>query len=401
MRLIGFLVLMIPAVTYAQNGAEPIKIGVLHSLSGPMGENGRPLVDAAELAVDELNKSGGLLGHEIEMVVVDGKSDWELFAHEAKRLIEKEHVSAIFGCWTSSCRKAVKPVVEKLNGLLFYPVQYEGLEESKNIIYMGAPPNQQIIPGVSWALNHLGKRLYLVGSDYIFPRAANLIIRDVAQANKGEVIGEHYVPLHSHAMTAVINDVQKLQPDVILNTINGEGNRYLFESLKQAGLDDIPIVSFSVSESEIENIEKAHRNNHYAVWSYFQSIDSEVNRSFVRKFKRRFGSERVIGEPMESTYVGIKLWAKAVREIQSKDPVSVTKNLSNQSIEAPEGIVSVDAKTHHLWKMIRIGKAQKNGQFNIVWKSKYPIRPVPFPSYRLRPLWDKVFDELLSSGIQK
>ncbi|MFK5892337.1 MAG: urea ABC transporter substrate-binding protein [Pseudomonadota bacterium] len=380
---------------YAQANTTTIRIGILHSLSGAMAVSGQPLVDAVTLAVSEINANGGLLGKQVEIIVVDGKSNWPLFAKEATHLIKNEKVSAIFGCWTSSCRKAVKPIVEKLDNLLFYPVQYEGLEESPNIIYTGATPNQQIIPGVSWALKNLGKRLYLIGSDYIFPHAANQIIKDISKAQKGVILKEEYISLgsntfNSQKISQIISDIKKYQPNVILNTINGNANHLFFNQLQSAGIDNIPVISFSISEPELAKIKSAQRNNHYTVWNYFQSIDNEENQHFISQFKQLYGKESVIGDPMEASYIAIKLWAQAVREARSEEPKRVNKSIRRQSLKAPQGIVSVDPETRHLWKAVRIGQAQTNGQFKIIWQTKHPIQPKPFPSYRTKHQWQKL-----------
>ncbi|MFZ2406888.1 MAG: transporter substrate-binding protein, partial [Methylobacter sp.] len=226
----------------------PIKIGVLHSLTGTMAVSEKPLVDAVRLAVEEINAQGGLLGKPVEIVVADGKSDPDVFAQEAERLIEREHVSVLFGCWTSASRKAVKPVVEKHRHLLFYPVQYEGMEQSANIIYTDAAPNQQIVPGTRWAAQKFGQRVYLVGSDYVFPRTANIIIADLINISGGKILGERYLPLGSADVAAIIEDIARKKPDVVLNTLNGDSNAAFFSALAAAGLSDLPLVSFSVEE---------------------------------------------------------------------------------------------------------------------------------------------------------
>lgn len=383
------------AVSRHGQGPAPIRIGVLHSLSGTMAVSEAPLVDAVRLAVEEINAQGGLLDRPLEMVVVDGRSDWNVFAAEAERLIVREKVSALFACWTSACRKAVKPVVERHRHLMFYPVQYEGLEQSPNILYTGSAPNQQIIPGVRWAMQRFGKRIYLVGSDYVFPRIANLIIRDLAAAVGGQVLGERYLPLGGTEAADVVADIQRKKPDVVLNTLNGDSNASFFAALAQAGLADSPLVSFSVAEGEMQAWGGAGLTQHYGVWSYFQSLPREENRRFVEAFKARFGAERVTSDPMEAAYVGVSLWAQSVREVGSADPLRVnTAILLRQSLAGPSGVAAVDPATRHLWKMVRVGRVLPDGQFEQVFASSAPLRPAPWPIQRSREAWQALVEGL-------
>ncbi len=372
--------------------ATPIKIGVLHSLTGTMAISEKPLIDALRLAVEEVNAQGGLLDRPLEMVVADGKSDPTVFAAEAERLIEQEQVSALFGCWTSSCRKVVKPVVEKHRHLLFYPVQYEGMEQSPNIIYTGAAPNQQIIPAVNWALATLGKRVYLAGSDYVFPRMANIIIKDMLTAQDAVLTGERYLPLGDQVMDELVADIVKQRPDVVLNTFNGDSNAAFFQALEKNGItaDKIPVLSFSIAEVELAAMDAPLMAGHYAAWNYFQSIQSPKNLAFVERFRSRFGSQAVIDDPMEASYVGLQLWAQAVREAGSAEPAAVQRTILRQTLLAPEGFVAIDPATRHLWKTPRIGKARDDGQFDIVWDAGRPLEPAPFPGYRFRDDWNRL-----------
>jgi len=258
--------------------AKPvIKIGILHSLTGTMALNETSLVDALQLGIAESNATGGINGQMIEAVVADCRSDAAYCAQQAERLISEEKVSALFGCWTSACRKAVKPVVEKHRHLLFYPMQYEGMEISPNIIYTGATPNQQLIPAVNWALQKLGKRVYLLGSDYVFPRMANIIIKDIVKLQGGTVAGERYLSLGESDMGALVADIIKRRPQLILNTLNGDSNAAFFAALEKAGLRDLPIFSFSVAETGMQAWGGARLTQHYAAWNYFQSLPGEEN----------------------------------------------------------------------------------------------------------------------------
>lgn len=373
----------------------PIRVGILHSLSGTMAFSEKPLVDALTLAIEEINSQGGVLGRKVEAIIVDGQSDPGVFAREAERLIVEEQVAVIFGCWTSACRKAVKPVVEKYQHLLFYPVQYEGMELSPGIIYTGSAPNQQIMPSVTWALKNLGKSFFLVGSDTIYPRTANQVIKDLLLAQQGSVLAEHYLPLGSTEVGGIIDDIRKRQPDVIINTINGDSNIAFFKALKK--IKTVPVISYSIAEPEIAQINPELVQGHYAAWSYFQSIDRVENITFVQRFKQRFGKQRLISDPMEASYVGFHLWAKAVEHAKSFAPQRIKNVIGKESFNAPEGIVAVDSDTHHLWKTARIGRVREDGQFELVWQSDKPIRPVPYPSYRSKKEWQRLVESFLIS----
>jgi urea transport system substrate-binding protein len=375
---------------------QTIKIGILHSLTGTMAISEKSVVDAYQLAIEEINQRGGVLGRQIEPIVVDGRSDWPTFAKEAERLITQEKVSTVFGCWTSASRKTVKPVFEKYNHLLIYPVQYEGLEMSPNIVYTGAAPNQQIIPAVKWSLDNLGSSFYLVGSDYVFPRTANEIIKDQVASLGGKIVGEDYILLGSTDVKAIVQKIVQAKPAVILNTINGDTNLAFFKELRAAGIgpETIPTMSFSIAEEELRSLSSAKIAGDYAAWNYFQSIDGQDNSDFVQRFKAKYGQERVTSDPMEAAYFGVYLWASAVEAAGTDDVNAIGKNLKNQSMNAPEGIVYIDGETQHTWKSVRIGKIQEGGQFQVVWNSGKPIRPIPYPLYRTRNEWDKFLQGL-------
>lgn len=387
------LILLVPVVLallvafvalWPEEELSPIKVGILHSLTGTMAISEKPVMQATLLAIEQINAKGGLLGRKLEAVVVDGKSDWPTFAYEAERLIAEEKVSVVFGCWTSASRKTVKPVFEKYNHLLFYPVQYEGLEQSPNIIYTGAAPNQQIIPAVAWAIKEFGPRIYLVGSDYVFPRVASWLMGKVAKALGGSVVGESYIPLGENNVDGMIREIQRLKPNVVMNSINGDSNIAFFHALKEAGItaNEIPVVSFSVGEAELAQMhDAADVAGHYAVWNYFQSIDNTINRDFIQAYQTRFGSGTPLSDPMEAAWIGVNLWAKAVRAAQTDDVGVVRTTVVHQSLVAPEGIISVDHHTHHVWKTVRVGKIRSDGQFDVLWTSAEPVRPEPFPPF--------------------
>lgn len=388
--LLGIPLLILVLVSLRGMQEEPIRVGVVHALTGVMAQSERELVDAVRLAVENINASGGLLGRRLDLIVADSRSDDRTAADAAEHLILKERVSVLFACWTSACRKAVKPVVERHRHLMFYPLQYEGLEQSSHLIYMGAAPNQQIIPGTRWALDRFGSRIYLLGSDYIFPRTANLMIRDLVTASRGEILGERYLPLDATDPGEVISEIQRLQPDAIINTLNGAANRVVFAALKAAGLGRIPVVSFSLAEPELLSLlgDDFHPA-HYAVWGYFQSLEDPDNRRFVDDVHKRFGTQRVVSDPIVSSYNGVNLWAAAVREAGTDDPAQVGRSLGRISVDGPSGIVSLDAATGHQWRRVYVGHAREDGQFDAVEISERPVRPTPFPAYRSRAQWQE------------
>ncbi len=374
----------------------PIKVGILHSLTGTMAISEKSVVDSTLLAIEELNQKGGLVGRRIEAIVVDGCSDWPTFAKEAERLIVDEKVCVVFGCWTSASRKTVKPIFEKYNHLLFYPVQYEGLEQSPNIIYTGAAPNQQIIPAVKWSFDNLGKKFFLVASDYVFPRSANAIIKDQAAALGAEIVGEEYILLGSNDVSRIVNKISETKPDVILNTLNGDSNIAFFSALRKAGItpDTIPTMSFSIAEDELRALGAKDMVDDYACWNYFQSVDRKINSDFVQRFKKKYGAERVVDDPMEAGYFGVYLWSQAVQKAGTEVVGKVIKALKRENIQAPEGFVYIDHDNNHVWKTVRVGKVTHEGQFDIVWDSGSPVQPVPFPASRSRHEWGKFLQEL-------
>ncbi len=380
---------------------ESIKIGILFSLRGSMAGGGIAAHDAAQLAVDELNRQGGLLNRPVVAIHKDGASDYRKFAAEAEKLITEEHVCALFGTRASVNRKAVKEVVEKHDHLLFYPMQFEGLESSPNIIYLGAAPNQQMLPAVDYMLDQQHKRrLFLVGSDYVFPRAANEILRDYIKNKhpEAQVLGADYIPYGSLDVGKAIELIREKKPDLVLNTINGDANVAFFRELVQAGLhaDTTTVLSFSMGENDLSNIGESGVG-HYAAWSYFQSLDRPENHAFVRRFQQQFGPRRVISDPMETVYFGIHLWAQAVQAAGSIDPRAVRASLlKGRSFEAPEGSVRIDRNTHYTWRPMRVGRVRPDGQFEIVYDTEWALQPQPFPSTRSRDGWQKFLDDLYS-----
>lgn len=391
-----FIAVIAGYIVFSSLKKDPIKVGILHSLTGTMAASEKPVVDSVLLAIDEINANGGILGRKIEATVIDSKSDLDSAKAGIEKLINEEKVSAIFGCWTSACRKTVKPLLEKYDHLMIYSVQYEGLEQSPNIIYLGQAPNQQIIPGLTWAINKIGKKVFLVGSDYVFPRTANEIIKDMIPTLGGEVVGEAYVPLGGKDFTAIVAQINQVKPDVIINTINGDSNIAFFDALRKAAISpqDIPTFSFSISEQELKGLDLDKMAGDYATWGYFQSIDNQKNQAFIKRYKNKYGDDSLIGDPQQIAYTGIYLWKKAIESANSTDTQKVRKKLKKQMLEAPEGLVYIDFDTQHAWRKVRVGKILENGQFEIVWQSDKPIKPQPYPSTRTIKEWHNFLQTL-------
>jgi urea transport system substrate-binding protein len=380
-----------------KNEWGPIPVGVLHSLTGTMALSEIPVKEATILAIEEVNRDGGVLGRPLRPIVADGASNWQTFARLSRELITQSQVAVVFGCWTSASRKTVKPIFEELRHVLFYPVQYEGLESSPNIVYTGAAPNQQITPAVTWAITTLGKRrIFLVGSDYVFPRSANAIIRDVAEGLGVTIVGEEYIPLGGRDMTPIMRQLSVSQPDLILNTINGDSNLNFFPALRSLGIrpGEVPTISFSIAEPELRVLPAADVVGDYACWNYFQSTDTSENRAFVKSFQARYGADRVTSDPLEAAYFGVKLWARAANEAGSADPQSVLATVGDLGMQAPGGSVYIDPQNRHTWKTVRVGQILPNAQFEEVWNSGKPVRPVPFPITRSPRVWNKFLAEM-------
>lgn len=357
-----------------------IKVGILHSLSGTMAISEVSVRDAEIMAIDEINAAGGVLGKKIVAVEEDGASDWPTFAEKARKLISEDKVATVFGGWTSSSRKAMKPVFEELNALLWYPVQYEGLESSPNIFYTGATTNQQIVPAVDWLLENRGKKMYLLGSDYVFPRTANLIIKEQLKAKGGELVGEEYTPLGHTDYSTIISKIKEAKPDIVFNTLNGDSNVAFFKQLKDANITakDLTTLSVSVAEEEIRGIGVDVLEGHLAAWNYYQTTDTPANKTFVENYKKKYGADRVTADPIEAGYTAVYLWAAAVEKAGSTDVDKVKEAAKELEWDAPEGKVKIDGETQHIYKTVRIGEVQTDGQFKELWNSGEAVKPDPY-----------------------
>lgn len=378
---------------------DPIKVGILHSLSGTMAISETSLKDVALMTIAEINAKGGLLGRKLEAVVVDPASNWPLFAEKARQLVSKDKVDVTFGCWTSVSRKSVLPVYEELNGLLFYPVQYEGEELSQNVFYTGAAPNQQAIPAVEYLMGKDGgsaKRFVLLGTDYVYPRTTNKILRAFLKS-KGiaeKDIEEVYTPFgHSDYQTIVAN-IKKFAAGgktAVISTINGDSNVPFYKELGNAGLKakDVPVIAFSVGEEELRGIDTKPLVGHLAAWNYFMSVKNPTNTAFIKQWKdyakkaKLPNADKVVtNDPMEATYVGIHMWAQAVEKAKSTDVDKVRKAMAGQTFKSPSGFtLKMDETNHHLHKPVMIGEVQADGQFQIVWKTDGPLRAKPWSPF--------------------
>ena len=385
-------------IVFAQD-KSPIKVGVLHSLSGTMAISETALKNTALMTIEEINAKGGVLGRPLEAVVVDPASNWPLFAEKARQLISQDKTAVTFGCWTSVSRKSVLPVYEELNGLLFYPVQYEGEELSKNVFYTGAAPNQQAIPAVEYLMGKGGgnaKRWFLLGTDYVYPRTTNKILRAFLKS-KGVAekdIEEVYTPFgHSDYQTIVAN-IKKFSAGgrtAVVSTINGDSNVPFYKELGNQGLKakDVPVVAFSVGEEELRGIDTKPLVGHLAAWNYFMSVKSPENEKFIKMYKDWAAKNKianastvVTNDPMEATYVGIHMWKQAVEKVKSVEVDKVRAAMAGQTFKAPCGFtLTMDKTNHHLHRPVMIGEVQANGQFSVVYKTKEPIRANPWSPF--------------------
>lgn len=380
---------------------DTIKVGILHSLSGTMAISETVLKDTALMAIEEINAKGGVLGKKLEPVVVDPASNWPLFAEKTKQLLTQDKVAVIFGCWTSVSRKSVLPVVEELNGLLFYPVQYEGEELSKNVFYTGAAPNQQAIPAVEYLMSKDGggaKRFVLLGTDYVYPRTTNKILRAFLKS-KGVAesdIMEEYTPFGHSDYQTIIAKVKKFAGEgkktAVISTINGDSNVPFYKELGNAGLKakDVPVVAFSVGEEELRGVDTKPLVGHLAAWNYFMSVKNPTNTEFTKKWGAYAKTKGIAGhkdkpltnDPMEATYIGVYMWKQAVEKAKSTDVDKVIAAMAGQTFKAPSGFTAkMDEKNHHLHKPVFIGEVKADGQFNVVWKTPGPVKAKPWSPF--------------------
>ncbi len=399
LKALSRVALLALALPLAARAEDTIKVGILHSLSGTMAISETALKETALMTIAEINANGGVMGKKLVPVVVDPASNWPLFAEKARQLISQDKVAAVFGCWTSVSRKSVLPVFSELNGLLFYPVQYEGEELEKNVFYTGAAPNQQAIPAVEYLMSPDGggaKRFFLLGTDYVYPRTTNKILRAFLHSKgvQDKDIEEVYTPFgHSDYQTIVAN-IKKFAAGgktAVISTINGDSNVPFYKELGNAGLKatDVPVVAFSVGEEELRGVDTKPLVGHLAAWNYFESLKNPENDAFVKKYRAWAKKQKlpnadtvVTNDPMEATYVGMYMWKQAVEKAKSTDTDKVIAAMAGQTFKAPSGFVlTMDKTNHHLHKPVYIGEIRADGQFNVVWKTKEAIRAQPWSPF--------------------
>ncbi len=391
----------------AQADEDPIKVGILHSLSGTMAISETSLRDVAKMTIEDINEQGGLLGRELEAVVMDPASDWPRYAEQGRELLERENVDVIFGSWTSVSREAVLPVLEELNGLMFYPVQYEGEEASRNIFYTGAAPNQQTIPAVEYLMSEEGggaEQFYLIGTDYVFPRTTNRIVRAYLNAHgiDDDAIKEEYFPFEHSDFQSAVGDIRSFSdqaPTAVINTVNGDSNVAFYQELANQGIDaiDVPVMATSVGEEELRGMDSEPLVGHLAAWNYFMSVDTPENEKFTERWAEYVeqedlsgGDERVTNDPMEATHIGMRMWAQAVKQAGTTDVDAVRQAVYGQCVDSPSGFeICMDEENHHLHKPVIIGEIQPDGQFAAVWETDEPVRAEPWSEY-LEESKDKV-----------
>ena len=364
-----------------EDSEDTVKVGILYSATGSMAISEGAVKDAEVLAIDEINEAGGILGRQIEYIEEYGASEPSTFATKAEKLIDQDKVKAVFGCWTSASRKAVKPVFEEYGNLLWYPVQYEGMESSSNIMYTGAAPNQQIVPAIDYLIDQGYKKFFLLGSDYVFPRTANMIINAQCDAKGVEVVGEEYAQMDQTDFGSIISKIEAAKPDVIINTLNGTGNLSFFKQMSEKNYtaDDYMTMSFSIAEEEVKTIGADILEGHMVSWNYYMSTDTPENKAFVEAYQNAYGSDRVTSDPAEAAYDAVYLWKAAVEKAESFEPEDVIAVVEEGGItfDAPEGTVEIDAENHHLIKPVRIGVINADGQIDTVEETA-PVIPDPY-----------------------
>ena len=392
--IIGVMIAAAGLRAHAQ--LPPIKVGVLHSLTGSVAISERPINQTTLMAIDELNAHGGLLGRKIEPIVMDGESNWPVFARDARILILKDHVSAIFGFYTSASRKTILPIIQQYHSALFYPTYYEGMEESPNIVYLGGTPNQNVIPAIEWFLGNIGKRFYLVGSDYVYPRATNAVVKTELAYLGGSVAGESYLPLGDMDTMPVVRRILASHPDAIFSTIVGDTNIPFYADLRKLGItpQKLPVLMSAVNESDLQSLDPKAMAGDYVAMNYFQSINSPENDRFVAEFKRMYGQDSVVSDQMESAYDSVHLWAEAVQKAGTPDPQEVLQAVRGLSYDAPEGEIWVDELSLNTWKTARLGIIQPDGQIDTVWESEAVIEPQPYPVYETQQYWQNMLQSL-------
>ena len=386
-------------VSLHEKALPPIRLGLLHSQTGVLSLSEKSILDAEILAIDEINVEGGVRGRSVVWTAPDCRSDASTFALEARRLIEQDKVAALFGCWTSESRKAVIPVLDEFGSLLFFPGNFEGIERSPRVIYAGGAANQSVLPAVRWAYDTLGARkFFVVGLEEVWSRTSCEIAKDGVKATGAGLVGESYTISQAPAVDAIVESIRQSQPDLVLNFLYGDSNIAFYAALRRAGMppDKMPVIAFGFAEDESRRFQQADIVGQYAAWNYFQSVDRPRNREFIRKFRAKYGETRVIGDPMIAAYDSVRFWAQSAREVGPDNITTLTSNLLRQSMDAPDGIITIDSDSQAFWRPFHVGRLLTNGQFELVWSISKPIRPVLYVGTRTSEQWKTFLASLKS-----
>ena len=378
----------------------PILVGLIHSQTGPLAISEKSLIDAEVMALEEINARGGIGGRLVKWEIADGRSDPGTFADQARRLIEREGAVLLVGSYTAECRKAMLAVVEEKKNLLIFPATFEGIERSSHVIYSGGSANQVVMPAVRWCVDGpKARKFFVIGTEEVSSRCSAELAKDAVKASMGETSGEIYLPMAVSDVSAAIEAIRAAKPDVVLNFLVGDSNLAFYAMLRRAGFtaEKLPVVAFNIAEDELKRFPPGDVTGHYSAWNYFQSVDRPESLEFVRKFKARYPDrDRVIGDPMVAAHNGLMLWAQAAGEAESGDPQLVLGLLNRQSLDAPEGIITIDSDSRIAWRPFYLGKARADGQFDVVYSIPKPTHPVTYVGTRSRAQWHALLDELKS-----
>jgi urea transport system substrate-binding protein len=375
----------------------PIVVGLIHSQVGPLAISEKSLIDAEVFALEEINARGGVAGRPLKWEIADGRSDAATFASHARRLIEQSKADVLVGGWTAECRKAMLAVVDAKENLLIFPSNYEGIEDSYHVIYTGGSANQVILPGVRWCFDGLkAKKFFVVGTEDVWSRVVAEVAKDAIKSSGGELLGESFLPVVGGDVQALVETIRAAKPDVVLNFLVGDSNVQFYSAMRRAGVtpDKLPVLAFNISEDELKRFPPGDVTGHYSAWNYFQSLDRPENLEFVRRFKARFGDDRVVSDAMVAAYNGLMIWSQAAEEAGTGDPKIVLRQFDRQSFDAAEGIVTIDPDSWVAWRPFHVGKARPDGQFDVVWSITKPIHPVTYVATRSHAQWQALLEEL-------
>lgn len=382
------LIAAVPWLVTVVSPSSSIRLGLVHSRTGPLASTEAALIDAELLAVAEINQSGGLLGRFVDPVIADGASSAVACARAAEELIRDEKVCVLIGGWSAASRRAMKAVVERNDHLLIHPAPHEGLEASEHVIYVGAAPNQRIVPAASWGLAHAGKRFFLLGADEIGSHTVNAVVRDQLKALGGEAVGEAYVQEGSANVAGAVAEIVRARPDLVFSSIAGDSHRAFYTALRAAEGPRIAVLTVGSGEQELKDVKPADRAGDFVAASYLQAARRPENQAFIARLRDRLGADRVVSDAVQTAYVSVHLWAQAVTEAGTDAVTAVRKKITGQCYDAPEGVIAIDPETRHAWRSFSIGRFRADGSLEPVWSSHKPVRPLPYPASRSRVEWE-------------